>query len=72
MRRIIITTLALTFAFTAFGDTEAEAARRRFRNRGTRRIQIFQRQESSGNLLSNLMDLERRKNAWLRSTFMGR
>ena len=68
MRRNVITTLALLAAFAIASVGEAEAGRRRVRN--NRRPRITQR--SSGNMFSGIMDLERRKNAWLRATFLGR
>ena len=69
MKRFLTTAIALTIALS-LAATEAEAGRRRVRaNRSSR--PMFQ-QRSRGNFFSNMMDLERRKNAWLRSTFLGR
>ena len=65
MRRVI-TTLALIAAFSLAAAGEAEAGRRN-NYRGSR---VSQR--SNGGFFSNLMELERRKNAWLRATFLGR
>ncbi len=39
-----------------------------YRTRSTRTVRTARR----GGLLSNLIELERRKNAWLRRTFLGR
>ncbi len=73
MRRLLTTAVVLTIAFSLAPSSEAEAGRRGMRaNRSSR--PLFQRfqQRSNGNMFSNLMELERRKNAWLRSTFLGR
>ncbi len=70
MRRFLVTAVALTIAFSVAASSEAEAGKRRYRaNRSSR--PLFQ-QRSGGNMFSNLMEIERRKNAWLRATFLGR
>lgn len=58
---------ALIAAFTLAASGEAEAGRRY----KPRRARIFQRSNGDG-MFSRLMDIERRKNAWLRATFLGR
>ena len=60
MRRIVITTLALIIAFSVAAGPEAEAAQRR-----------GYRAQRSGGFFAGIMEVERRKNAWLRSTFLG-
>ena len=65
MRKSIVA-MALIVAFSMSAASEAEAGKR---NRGSRRA--YSSQRSSGGFFSNLMELERRKNAWLRSTFFG-
>ncbi|MCA9085586.1 MAG: hypothetical protein KDA81_16110 [Planctomycetaceae bacterium] len=66
MRSKVVMAIAMTIAFSMTAGTEAEAARGIFRSNRPARVQ-----RSSGGILSGLMDLERRKNAWLRSTFFG-
>lgn len=59
--------LALIAAFTLASGSEVEAARRY----KPRRARMFQR-SSGDNFFGRVMELERRKNAWLRATFLGR
>ena len=66
MRRNTILSLALIAAFSLSAASEAEAGRRRGNNR---RARVSQR--SNGGFFASVMELERRKNAWLRSTFFG-
>ena len=57
---------ALLASFVLASSNEAEAGRR---NR-PQRARMFQR-SSGDNFFSRIMEVERRKNAWLRSTFLG-
>ena len=66
MRKNTIMSLALIVAFSLSAAGEAEAGRRRGNNR---RARVSQR--SNGGFFANVMELERRKNAWLRATFFG-
>lgn len=68
MKRIITTAVALIIAFSVTSGSEAEAGRR---NNNNRRIFASNR-VSNGGFFQNVMELERRKNAWLRATFLGR
>lgn len=67
MKRKILIAAVLAAATFAMDAPAASANNRVFR--GQRRP-IFQ-SSRSGNMFSGLMDLERRKNAWLRSVFFG-
>ena len=67
MKRIAITAVAVLITMSAFAADSAEAGNRR----GNRRARVSQR-SNNGGFFSNLMELERRKNAWLRATFLGR
>jgi hypothetical protein len=68
MRKTVITALALTMALSVALVNDAEAARGRAKGQ---RGGVFQR-SNGGGFFSNLMEIERRKNAWLRATFFGR
>lgn len=71
MRRILSAGL-LALMLLAFAGEDAQAARRA-RNGGNN-ARIFggwQQRQASPGFFSNLMELERRKNAWLRRTFLG-
>lgn len=68
MRRIVTTAVAVLITMSIFAADHAEAGRR---NRGSRRATIGQRSGGNG-FFANLMEVERRKNAWLRATFLGR
>lgn len=67
MKRIATAAIAFSIALSFVGVDSAEAGRRG----KARRAGIFQRSNQPG-FFSNLMELERRKNAWLRATFLGR
>ncbi len=68
MRKMITGAVALIIAFSITSGSEVEAARRVRANRG-----IFaQNRVDNGGFFQNMMELERRKNAWLRATFLGR
>lgn len=57
---------ALLASFVLASSSEAEAGRR-FK---PRRARMFQKSNGDG-MFSRIMEIERRKNAWLRSTFLG-
>lgn len=61
--------LALVAAFAMASGSEVEAARRYKPRRA--RVRVFQR-SSGDNFFGRIMEVERRKNAWLRATFLGR
>ena len=65
MRRFVITAVAVLIAFSTFAADNAEAGRRAHGPR------VSQRGSGPG-FFSNLMEVERKKNAWLRATFLGR
>ncbi len=65
MRRVVITAVAVLMTFSIFAADNAEAGRR---DRGQR---VSQRSSGNG-FFANLMEVERKKNAWLRATFLGR
>ena len=65
MRRFVITAMAVLITFSMFAADNAEAGRRA---RGPR---VSQRGSGPG-FFPNLMEVERKKNAWLRATFLGR
>lgn len=67
MRKNTILSLALIVAFSLSAAGEAEAGRRRGNYRRARVTQ-----QSGGGFFASVMELERRKNAWLRATFLGR
>ena len=67
MKRIITGAVALIIAFSVMSGSEAEAGRR---NNGNRRVFASNRADNGG-FFQNVMELERRKNAWLRATFLG-
>lgn len=67
MKRAIVG-LALVASFVLGSATEVEAGRRR----RVRRSRVVQRNNNGGGFFSQVMELERRKNAWLRATFLGR
>ena len=69
MRRIVTTAVAVLITFSMFAADQAEAGRRN--KRRSNRARVFQRSNNGGGFFSNLMEIERRKNAWLRSTFFG-
>lgn len=67
MRKLITGAVALIIAFSITSGSEVEAARRVRANRG-----IFaENRANNGGFFQNMMELERRKNAWLRATFLG-
>ena len=59
--------LALVAAIALASGSEVEAARRY----KPRRARMFQR-SSGETFFGRIMEVERRKNAWLRATFLGR
>ncbi|MEZ6125294.1 MAG: hypothetical protein R3C49_19265 [Planctomycetaceae bacterium] len=63
MRKGLILAVAMIIAYSSAAAPSAEAARRGG---------LFAGNRSNGGFFSNLMELERRKNAWLRATFLGR
>ena len=65
MRRVVITAMAVLITFSMFAADNAEAGRR------ARKSRVSQRSSGNG-FFSNLMEVERRKNTWLRATFLGR
>lgn len=65
MKKAIIG-FALMAAFVLASSNEAEAGRRY----KPQRARMFQK-SSGDNFFGRVMELERRKNAWLRSTFLG-
>lgn len=65
MRRIVITAVAVLMTFSIFAADNAEAGRR------NGRVRVSQRSSGNG-FFANLMEVERKKNAWLRATFLGR
>ena len=68
MKRIVTIAIAFSLAMSFVGVDSAEAGRR---NRSPRRIRSFER-NNGPNMFERIMDLERRKNAWLKATFLGR
>ncbi|MFY9254802.1 MAG: hypothetical protein WAO83_15225 [Fuerstiella sp.] len=66
MKKVITGAVALIIAFSITSGSEVEAARRGNSNRG-----IFAQRQANGGFFQNMMELERRKNAWLRATFLG-
>lgn len=68
MRRIVTTAVAVVITMSMFAGDQAEAGNR---NRGQRRARVSQRSTGNG-FFSNIMEVERRKNAWLKATFLGR
>ena len=76
MRKLLVLSMALAFAFCLPTPSNAEPGRwRRFRRpmRIYRPVRTFN--NGTGPLrqaFGNLMEMERRKNAWLASTFLGR
>lgn len=81
MRRLLIVMMALAFALSMPSTSNAEPGRWR---RGCRQpvysqpvyyqpaYQGYQRTGPVRQMFHGLMDMERRKNAWLMSTFFGR
>ena len=69
MRRIVTSAVAVIITFSMFAADQAEAGRRNRHRSGPARM--FQQSNGGGGFLRNLMELERRKNAWLRATFFG-
>lgn len=69
MKRIVTTAIALSIALSFIGTESAEAGRR---NRSVRKVRVFQRGNNGPGFFDRVMDLERRKNAWLRATFLNR
>lgn len=69
MRRIATVAIAFSLAVSFIGADSAEAGRR---NRAGRQARVFQRSNQGPSMFDKIMDLERRKNAWLRATFLGR
>ncbi|HIE95510.1 MAG TPA: hypothetical protein EYG03_16990 [Planctomycetes bacterium] len=66
MRRVLTTAVALIIAFSVTAGSEAEAGKRRASRKASR---ATVQSSSNGGFLSNMMELERRKNAWLRARF---
>ena len=62
MRKSFILAVAMIIAYSSVAAPSAEAA-------GGRRFIVAR---NGGGFFANLMELERRKNAWLRATFLGR
>ncbi|MEP3482584.1 MAG: hypothetical protein ABJZ55_25300 [Fuerstiella sp.] len=69
MKRIVTVAIAFSLAVSFIGADSAEAGRR---NRSARQARVFQRNNNGPSMFEKVMDLERRKNAWLRATFLGR
>lgn len=69
MKRIVTVAIAFSIALSFVGVDSAEAGRR---NRAGRQVRVSQRSNNGPNMFEKVMDLERRKNAWLRATFLGR
>lgn len=77
MRRLFIVMMALAFAFSMPTTSKAEPGRwRRAAYRPVRYYQPVRTYRAQPGpvrtMFSNLMELERRKNAWLAATFFGR
>lgn len=68
MKRIVTAAIAFSIAMSFVGVDCAEAGRR---NRSARRVRVSERSNGPG-MFDKIMDLERRKNAWLKATFLGR
>ncbi|MEZ6129558.1 MAG: hypothetical protein R3C59_12815 [Planctomycetaceae bacterium] len=72
MRQKLVSVIAASLLLLAFASADAEAAGR-FRNARVVRPAagggVFRGQQPG--FFGNLMEVERRKNAWLRSTFFG-
>lgn len=69
MKRIVTTAIAMSIALSFVGADCAEAGRR---VRPARKVRVFERANNGPGFFDRMMDLERRKNAWLRSTFLNR
>ncbi len=81
MRKLLVTLLVLAFAACLPTTTNAQPRKRFARQRAqptryyrpARRPLLMQSgSRQNGSIFSNLMEIERRKNAWLRRTFLGR
>lgn len=75
MRKLLITTMAVGFALCIPTQSNAEPGKWRRGNRP----RVFRTAPRYNNgpgplrqMFSNLMELERKKNAWFASTFLGR
>ncbi len=66
MRRVLTTAVALIIAFSVTAGSEAEAGKRRDSRKASRATATS---GSNGGIFSNVMEVERRKNAWLRAKF---
>ncbi|MCP4175161.1 MAG: hypothetical protein GY758_30810 [Fuerstiella sp.] len=67
MRRVLTTAVALIIAFSVTAGSEAEAGKRRAsKSRGAR---TAVQSRSNGGFFARIMEVERRKNAWLRANF---
>lgn len=69
MKRIVTVAIAFSIAMSFVCVDSADAGRR---NRSGRTVRVFERNNNGPNMFERIMDLERRKNAWLRATFLGR
>ncbi|MEO2013616.1 MAG: hypothetical protein ABGZ53_04525 [Fuerstiella sp.] len=65
MRRVLTTAVALIIAFSVTAGSEA-GKRRASKQRSTR---TAVQSSSNAGFFANMMELERRKNAWLRARF---
>ncbi|MFK7822067.1 MAG: hypothetical protein AB8G99_25440 [Planctomycetaceae bacterium] len=75
MRKLLILMMAVAFAFCVPTQSKAEPGRWRRVYRPTRSFAYRPVRTQPGPLrqmFGNLMELEKRKNAWLASTFLGR
>ncbi|MCP4172461.1 MAG: hypothetical protein GY758_16995 [Fuerstiella sp.] len=66
MRRVLTTAVALIIAFSVTAGSEAEAGKRRASRRASR---ATAQSTSNGGFFARVMEVERRKNAWLRANF---
>jgi hypothetical protein len=67
MRRVLTTAVALIIAFSVTAGSEAEAGKRRASKQRSTRTAV--QSSSNAGFFANMMELERRKNAWLRARF---
>lgn len=78
MRRLLIVMMALAFALSTPSTSTAEPGRWRRGYRVQQQPIYYQSSQSAyrrapvRNMFQGLMDIERRKNAWLMQTFFGR
>lgn len=77
MRKLLVVLMAVAFTACLSSDAEAQSRQRRVRRAYRPQARyyrpVFQSRQVQGRgFFGNLMELERRKNAWLAQTFLRR